>query len=133
VLNDSVMKNAAELSRTVSARNLNPNLGRTTSRTAIEPVADAAASPGFFKRNKKTLQSVGGGLALGGLGIGGYALGQDIAKGQAGGESKVTDAYNDTAEWATGAYSDAAGWTTGAYGDTVEWGDGAVETVNGWF
>lgn len=98
---------------TGTVRVANRQLARNASDTVIEPVAaaDAAASPGFLKRNKKLIGGAVGGLALGGLGAGGYAIGADVAEGQAGGESKVTDAYNDT----------------------VEWGGGAVETVESWF
>jgi hypothetical protein len=107
---------------TGTVRVANRQLARNASETAIEPVADAATSPGFLKRNKKLIGGIAGGLGLGGLSAGGYAIGADVAEGQAGGESKVTDAYNDTAQWAEDAYN-----------DTTEWGGGAVETVDSWF
>ena len=71
------------------------------------------ANPGFFKRNKKAISGAGGGLALGGAGVGGYFIAEDVAKDQNDDptdESKVINAYEDSKEWTEGAVQTVKDW-----------------------
>jgi hypothetical protein len=104
------IRNAGIAPNGVAPNSVAPNGGAVPGGAAANP---PAANPGFFKRNKKAIGGAAAGIGLAGAGVGGYYIAEDVAKDQNDDdtdESKITNAYEDSKEWAEGAVQTIEGW-----------------------